>query len=209
MTEAIRAEVGYPRLLPCHPKPRPDELLSSWIVRTAAANRIAFDSLPLGGRFFKIRDADVNLSGKTLECLSKSTGISSDRIRQLSLMSFRGVLFENNPPNAALPPWILPIRTKGFCGVQCCPQCLLEKMCIRDSWRRTSIAKLRCHLRSGWRIVQTAAKHVGDPSPTGDHREACPPAVDEKLAAVAGGESIHASCPEDALPDLTLSLIHI
>jgi putative transposase len=51
--------------------------------------------------------------------------------------------------------------------------------------------------------VQTAAKHVGDPSPTGDHREACPPAVDEKLAAVAGGESIHASCPEDALPDLT------
>lgn len=118
-------------LWPVHPHRLDDELLSSWIVRTAHANRIklqTFTSLGLG-RDAALWNRDIDRSAGTalLVQLSAQTGSSVEELRGGMLASYEGVLFERHTANGN-NNWILPLgiyhRTRRDYGMQFCPLCL-------------------------------------------------------------------------------------
>lgn len=131
-------------LLPVHPQPYPEELLSSWMVRLALENGWHLHT------FYKeiigytkpiwTRDADKYDLPNLIECLSAKTGVLTERIQQLSLQSYNGTLFHGNP-KAAYLRWILPLgiyhRRRKLLGLQFCPLCLREQPngYYRKYWR--------------------------------------------------------------------------
>jgi len=131
-------------LLPIHPQPYPEELLTSWMVRLALENGWHLHT------FYKVilryqkpiwnRDTDKYCHPNLIERLSAATGISTERIQQLSIQSYNGVLFQGNPRAANLR-WILPLgiyhRRRKLLGLQFCPLCLAEqpKSYYRKYWR--------------------------------------------------------------------------
>lgn len=131
-------------LWPVHPHRIGDELLSSWIVRTAHANRIKLQTFTtLGfGRAAALwnRDIDRSASDDLLQALSEQTGSSIDELRDGMLSSYEGRLFERH--NAVgNTDWILPLgiyhRTRKRYGVQFCSQCLFFDPVpyFRRQWR--------------------------------------------------------------------------
>lgn len=131
-------------LLPVHPQPLQDELLSSWLVRLAVSNGWhlhTFCSIVLGCRVpIWNRDIDKFHQPELLECLQKATGISTTNINKLSLQEFNGILF-SGPIDAAFLPWILPLgiyhRLHRRGGLQICPNCLREQQTAyyKKDWR--------------------------------------------------------------------------
>jgi hypothetical protein len=127
-------------LLPAHPKPRQDELLSSWVARIAYANGTDATSIVSESRapeFSKI-DIDMNPSDGTLNRLANITGTPLDVVKQTSLASYEGTLFERRS-DPSLPSWILPLgilqmERYGY-GMQSCRRCLREEPFFRKEWR--------------------------------------------------------------------------
>lgn len=131
-------------LWPVHPHRFDDELLSSWIVRTAHANRIkvqTFTTLTLGRREgVWNRDIDRCASDVLLTELARRTGSSIEELRGGMLSGYEGILYEQHNPmgNSA---WILPLgiyhRTRRDFGLQYCPLCLFADPVpyFRKSWR--------------------------------------------------------------------------
>lgn len=113
-----------------HLKPLPDELLSSWIVRLAAANGLklyTFCSLAWPGRSVWSRDIDKSADNSFLAVLAEKTATPPDRVAATCLAAYEGVLYETHNPQGTTP-WILPLGIfhslrKRF-GLQYCPQCL-------------------------------------------------------------------------------------
>lgn len=129
---------------PCHPKPQPDELLSSWLVRIAHANRLkvqTFCDLVFGReRQIWNRDIDRLAPRWITHRLSAYTGTPLADAYQTSLGAYRGLLYPYRKESGILR-WILPLnmwhrKRKGF-GLQYCPACLAEDEhpYYRKRWR--------------------------------------------------------------------------
>lgn len=131
-------------LWPLHPKPLPDELLSSWLVRLAQAHGIKVQTLArlLFGSRHQLwnRDIDRLAAPWLLDTLSSNTATPPDAVRQTTLRAYQGRLYGAFRESSVLP-WILPLKMyhrtrKGF-GLQFCPRCLAADATpyFRKRWR--------------------------------------------------------------------------
>ena len=133
------------KLLPVHPKPLPDELLTSWIVRVAEANGAKLHTL---SRFlFGNHDRspwvrDVARSGPVwiTDKMAEVTGASTAQAVATTLADYVGVVFSARQTSGQLR-WLLPakIRSSNRLGysVQFCPECLAQDKIpyFRRKWR--------------------------------------------------------------------------
>jgi len=141
------------KLWPAHLKPEPDELLSSWLIRLAAANGqklhtfcvISFPDVHIWNR-----DIDKSCTDSFLQGMAARSGETEERARETSLRSFEGVLYERHNPNGN-SPWILPVgvyrRTRRAFGLQYCPACLQDdrEPYFRKQWRLACITVCTKH----------------------------------------------------------------
>ncbi|WP_345780056.1 TniQ family protein [Microbulbifer litoralis] len=129
-------------MLPVHPQPKEDELLSSWMVRLAFSNGYflhSFYSTLLG---YKLPlwnvDLDRHQPDGLLEVLAINTGQALERLKQLTLSDYQGYLFDSMTVNGN-SRWILPLgiyhRQRQRAGLQFCPECLSEDTFYRKRWR--------------------------------------------------------------------------
>lgn len=134
----------YGRIWPAHPKPLPDELLSSWIVRVAKANGIKLQTLCWmlfgNGKSPWNRDIDRSAPHWLLHALSQHTGTNYWDIFHTTLATYRTRLYSRRQSSGQLR-WILPVnnygmRRTGF-GQQFCPLCLTSDPVpyYRKQWR--------------------------------------------------------------------------
>lgn len=131
-------------MLPMHPQPQQDEILSSWLVRLAFANGFplhTFYSTLLGYKApIWSRDIDRHPPRAMLKVLKKYTQTPIAALETLALSSYEGILFEQLPMTGDAP-WILPAgvfhRTRLRAGMQFCPLCLQHDLTpyYRRSWR--------------------------------------------------------------------------
>lgn len=132
------------KLWPAHPKPLPDEILSSWIVRVAEANAIKLQTLCWmlfgNARSPWNRDVDRSAPKWLLKAICEHTGTNYWDAYHTTLTTYRAVLYPGRQRSGQLR-WILPVGTyamtrKGY-GQQFCPQCLAEDLMpyFRKAWR--------------------------------------------------------------------------
>lgn len=141
-------------MLPLHPQPRPDEILSSWMVRLAFANGFPLHTFYANLLGYKQpiwnRDTDRHPAPALFEILHRHTGQSLQTLRVLSLAAYDGVLFESLPM-VGNAPWILPVgvfhRTRRRGGMQFCPICLQLDVVpyYRRCWRLALYAMCEHH----------------------------------------------------------------
>ncbi len=147
-------------LLPARTLPRPDELLSSWIVRLAMAHGLklhTFCTLLWGKQAIWNRDIDKCADDRILTLLERRTGTVAERVRETTLSSYEGKLYEHH--NALGNTfWIMPLgiyhRVRRMHGTQFCASCLAEDKVpyFRRIWRlafATVCTKHRCALIDG------------------------------------------------------------
>ncbi len=131
---------------PAHPKPLPEETVSSWLLRTIKAN---IGNQPIH-RFCRLefgvnnpiwtRDTDRNLNSEVMKVLSEKSGVALDEINMMLLGSYEGIVFEKHN-QVGSSKWILPIgvyhRERKRFGQQWCPLCLKEDATpyYRRHWR--------------------------------------------------------------------------
>lgn len=148
-------------MIPIRPKPKEDEILSSWLIRCAIAN--GSDPEGWGGGIWAeyriwTRDFDRHLPKSKAAPLYRATGMSCTDIASMTLepLIYRIIKSEFLNPNTAWP-WVIPtgIRNRSkINGLHFCPQCLKEhgtyfKKQWRLSWnvacpKHKSILHLRC-----------------------------------------------------------------
>lgn len=131
-------------VLPAHPRSRPGELLSSWIVRLARANRIKVHALcaRIGGNMAPVwnRDVDRMAPPWLIERLALLTGRPVAEIYETTLADLADRIDTDHHPNGN-STWLLPLgiwhRQRLKFGLQFCPICLRmdEDPYIRRSWR--------------------------------------------------------------------------
>jgi integrase len=132
------------KYLPVHPHPLDDELLSSWLLRTAHSNCLklhSFVSETLGAGYQVItRDIDRLATASALEALSASTGSTVAALRKGLISDLAGSLVDQHTPNGNCR-WILPLgiyhRTRQRFGLQFCSSCLATDTTpyFRRKWR--------------------------------------------------------------------------
>lgn len=129
-------------LWPIHLKPRPDELLSSWLMRLTRAyvtTPHTFVHKLWPDIAVWNRDPDRLAPMAIVEDLARHTGVSIQRAFNTTLRAYEGVVFEHLVVNG-LTPWILPLRIWHRlhlrCGQQYCPACLAQdEQYFRRRWR--------------------------------------------------------------------------
>ena len=141
-------------LWPIHPKPLPDELLSSWILRLAYENDL--NALTLCTLLFGYRkpiwnrDIDQLASEEILNKLAQVTGTPIERVYETTLKSYDGILFEKTNLSGTTR-WVLSLgiqhRKRHAFGLQYCPKCLAEdkKPYFRRIWRLALITTCTKH----------------------------------------------------------------
>ncbi len=143
---------------PVHPKPLPDELLSSWLVRLAHGHGLklqTFCALVFGrDKSIWTRDIDKLAPDWLITKLPEATGASLLEVSETTLRSYEGVLYEHHQPNGNTR-WIAPLgifhRARKRHGLMFCPQCLREdaEPYFRKRWRlvfSTVCTKHGCYL---------------------------------------------------------------
>ena len=126
-------------LWPIRPKPKQDELLSSWLCRIAEENQMqtsAFCSAVFLGERFTFREIDKTFDFEMMTNLSLGTGIPIDRIWEASLLSDSGYVFDFRPVGTT--EWIFPTASaegESGNGLAYCPLCLEDESYYRRSWR--------------------------------------------------------------------------
>jgi hypothetical protein len=132
------------RVLPAHPHQLPDELFTSWFVRTAHANGLKAQVLAdrLYGKqcSFWARDQDKLAAPHILSAFAGIVGCSYEEVLAATLRPYEGTIYSShNPYGNTL--WILPIgvrhRIRDRPGQQYCPLCLVEDAIpyYRRRWR--------------------------------------------------------------------------
>ncbi len=162
------------RYWPYHPKPRPDELLSSWLLRAAAGHGQApytFCNTVWPQRAILNRDIDHFCDPVLVETMAACTGTPLNRAFATTLPTYEGWLVDRYFP-FGLTKWVL--RTSLYhrvwrkAGLQYCPICLAsETPYFRRAWRlalnavcsRHSVELLdRCPACSGTVMPHRAAE---------------------------------------------------
>lgn len=133
-------------MLPVHPHPRDDEILSCWMVRLAVGNRFKLHHfyVRLLGHTGPIwtRDVDRHPAPDLIKLLSEQTGHPPQRVRDMSLLAYEGTLMPSVNSASDVSSWIIPLgiyhRTRRRDGMQFCPICLAEdgpSPYFRRQWR--------------------------------------------------------------------------
>jgi len=129
--------------LPIKLKPYPDELLSSWFIRTSLAN----GSDPEGFAWAVwdkwrawTRDFDRAMPEDKLRQLSKVSGMPVEVLKEMTLQStIEKVLHKNDLNSKQAWAWVVSTGNRNrtrINGLHFCPQCLKEKpVYFRKSWR--------------------------------------------------------------------------
>lgn len=136
--------MAHGRIWPAHPKPLPDELLSSWMVRIAQANAIKLQSLCWivfgNSQSPWNRDIDRSAPEWLIKALSLKTGTPYRKVLDTTLLTYKGRLYRK-PRYSGPLSWISVIQShgmkhKGF-GQQFCPVCLETDPVpyFRKQWR--------------------------------------------------------------------------
>ena len=142
-------------MLPIHPQLRDDELLSSWLVRLAWANRLKVHSLfnEMAGHRAAVwnRDIDRMVPVWLLQEIERLTGISASKARAAGLDGLMGTLNGGTPNRIGSETWLLPLgiwhRKRRRFGVQYCPVCMHvpEGQYIRRAWRLAFYTECEIH----------------------------------------------------------------
>ncbi|MCL5422508.1 MAG: TniQ family protein [Nitrospirae bacterium] len=125
--------------------PQEDELLSSWLIRTALFHLTEPSTfvnlyLPRWRNVLWARDVDVWADKDLLETLSLKSGIAYETLYNLTLRSYEGYLAETITPKTR-NPFIQFLkncsRMKVGYGLRFCPECLRsdETPYFRKKWR--------------------------------------------------------------------------
>lgn len=142
------ARVRFGELWPVHPKPKGDELLSSWLSRLAMGHGQklhTFCSMMWPGMAIWNRDVDKSATAEMVLTLAKRTATSFEAARACTLAAYEGSLYERHNrfgPN----PWIMPVgvyhRTRRRFGLMYCRRCLSEdaEPYYRRRWRLAFMA---------------------------------------------------------------------
>lgn len=141
-------------LWPAHPKPLPDELLTSWIARCAKANGLKLQTFcdRVFGKERQLwnRDIDRLAPEWLLAEMAKRTGTPYAAAERTTLSVYRGRLFHERHSAGQLR-WILPVgiyhRTRQSFGLQFCTQCLFEddEPYFRTRWRVAAMPFCKRH----------------------------------------------------------------
>lgn len=131
--------------------PRPDELLSSWLSRTAFAHgqgTHVFCNYYLPGRAIWTRDIDRRPMDEALSRLSAAGGIPLRMLRSCTLGTMAG--FARIGPGRGRWPWLLSAgvfhRKRRLNGLQYCPACLgADPPCFKREWRLAFMTVCRIH----------------------------------------------------------------
>lgn len=131
-------------MLPIHPRPQNNELLSSWITRLAIENGFyshSFFKSVIGLKEDTVRsDVDRSNSTELIGKLSQVSGVSAGELSKLLLNSLQGEVFLHESLGTCVR-WVLPLgfyhRIKRKRGIVYCPLCLKEDEVrhFRKSWR--------------------------------------------------------------------------
>ena len=108
----------------------PDELFSSWLVRTAFA--LSSEVLDVSAQLWPgwrvwTTDIDRNMPSDRLAVLSRYSGIDQDKIAAALLPFHTKVLQRKVDAESAVHPWILTVGARNLIrsgGLQYCPSCL-------------------------------------------------------------------------------------
>lgn len=144
------------KLLPIHPQPRKEEILSSWMVRLSLENRFnlhTFYSKLLGYKHqIWNRDVDKSATSELIQLLSDCSSCSTEKIEAATLRHYCGLMYEDVRLHG-VSKWVLPLgvyHRHHHKGMQCCPVCLKDEIphyCLK--WRTsffTICEKHRCFL---------------------------------------------------------------
>ncbi|WP_045769806.1 TniQ family protein [Xanthomonas albilineans] len=131
-------------LLPAHPKPLPDELLTSWITRLARDNGLKLQTFceHVFGKSYQLWNRDIDRAPPDwlLNVLSTRTGTPRRAIDRTTLLSYERRLYGHAHASGQLR-WILAAgiyhRTRRRFGIQFCPLCLSadSEPYFRKHWR--------------------------------------------------------------------------
>ena len=143
MRAAVSASSAEYDPWPVRPKPLPDEILSSWLMRLAMAHGVKLHTLSTATWPQKAvwnRDIDKSADEEVVRVLAGKTATSLERAWSTVLSAYEGRLFESY--NYYGPtPWLLPVgvyhRVRQRYGQQFCPRCLAEdeEPYYRRRWR--------------------------------------------------------------------------
>lgn len=130
---------------PYHPAPLSDELLSSWLTRTALrhlTDPATFVNLylPRWKNVIWTRDLDMWADRELLEALSIKSRCAYDDLYDLTLRSYEGYLAETITPktrNPFIQNLVNCCRIKIGNGLRFCPECLRTDAIpyFRKKWR--------------------------------------------------------------------------
>jgi hypothetical protein len=153
---------------PAHPRPLPDELLSSWLVRLAHANGYktqSFYAFYLGRHaVLWNRDVDRSLPTTVIEDLGPRAAISPKNLEAMSLRNFNGHVYEDCEVKRNCS-WLLALgikhRLRRQGGLQFCSACLSAdaKPYFRRTWR---MAWATVCVRHGL-VLKDRCPRCGDP----------------------------------------------
>jgi len=145
-------------LWPIHLKPKPDELLSSWLIRFAHAHGYKAQTMCvfLFGRNEPIwnRDIDRCVTAEIGNKLMAATGATSKQFEDTTLKGYEGWLYKTHQANG-MNRWLVPLgiynRKRQRSGLAFCPKCLSEDIepYFRRQWRlafSTVCTKHKCKL---------------------------------------------------------------
>lgn len=155
-------------LWPIHLKPKPDELLSSWIIRFAHAHRYKAETLVtlLFGYRSSIfnRDIDKSASAEVLLSIARASGAILEQAKESTLAAYEGFLSEKINLNGS-SRWILPVgvfhRSRRSSGLMFCPECLghPDTRYFKRTWR---LAWSICCIRHAC-LLENECSHCGAP----------------------------------------------
>jgi hypothetical protein len=131
-------------LLPFRPKPKEDELLSSWLVRLARGYGMGIDDFLLSteiGAYIRSSDCDRIQSAGLIKQLHDCTGTTRAAIERTLLIAHVSSLFSDGVQSrSANWSWLIPLGRSGRStpplGFQICPHCLSDgESYYRWQWR--------------------------------------------------------------------------
>lgn len=136
--------MNYTSRLPCATRPKPDELLSSWVMRLAHDHLLkahSFGKMLFPGVHVWNTDLDRSATESMLRTLSERTGTALPVVQQTVLRRYEGQIHMSSSlgsiANSILPLGIYH-RTRRYYGLLFCPGCLRKDGAVpyfRTHWR--------------------------------------------------------------------------